>query len=43
MSEGMLKNDLHTEYFGIGLKRQEGRTFDGNKEGKGLSGMKMAR
>ena len=34
MSEGMLKNGLHTEYFGNGLKRQEGRTFDGNKEGK---------
>ena len=37
MSEGMLKNGLHTEYFGNGLKRQEGRTFDWNKEGKWIT------
>ena len=34
MSEGILKNVLHTKYFDNGLKRQEGNTFNGNKEGK---------
>ena len=37
MSEGILKNGLHTKYFDNGLKRQEGSTFNGNKEGKWIT------
>ena len=37
MSEGILKNVLHTKYFDNGLKRQEGSTFNGNKEGKWIT------